>query len=437
MFDSRTPQWLSATAHRPRTELTAISLFSGLGGLDIGLQCAGFAVRLAVECDPVAVETIEANKLFPVARYAGATARIEELSSGELLSQAGCSASEVDLIVGGPPCQPFSMAAYWSNGGSEPLRDPRARTLREFFRVVRDIRPRVFLLENVQGFAFEGRTKALEYVRQEIKSINRSRGTEYRLDLAVLNAADYGVPQTRKRLFLVGHTKPEAFRFPLATHAAAGNGLEPWIRSWDVLWDLDGTPSDLLALAGKWADLVPSIPEGRNYLHHTARGGGKPLFGWRTKYWSFLLKLARHRPSWTLQSLPGPASGPFHWLNRRLSARELGRLQTIPDRIGLPPNIKEAQRLLGNAVPSLMGEVMGREIRTQLLGCEGSQELTLLPQRTSRPIPPLATKTVPRKYWDLRGVHAPHPGTGLGPNAVRRRRAAEEREAALLQPRAG
>ena len=374
-----------------------------------------------MECDPVAVQTIQANKLSPVAQNNGAAARIEELSSGDLLRQAGCKASEVDLLLGGPPCQPFSKAAYWSAGDSERLKDPRARTLREFFRVVRDIRPQVFLLENVPGFAFQGKMEALEYVRRKIRDINRSYGTGYRLDLAELNAADYGVPQTRRRLFLVGHTKSEAFTFPLPTHSAIGGQFEPWIRAWDVLYDLDQTRSELLTLSGKWADLLPSIPEGQNYLHHTTRGKGIPLFGWRTRYWTFLLKLARQRPSWTLQSQPGPSSGPFHWLNRRLSPRELGRLQTIPDDIDLPSNTRDAQRLLGNAVPSLMGEVLGREIRRQLLRCETRDALKLLPRKTSRPIPPLKTKRAPRKYWHLRGVHAPHPGTGLGPNAAKRK----------------
>ena len=408
--------------HRPHTDLTAISLYSGLGGLDIGLQCSGFAVRLSVECDPVAVQAIQANNQSPVAQNDGTAARIEELSSDDILRQAGCKASEVDLIVGGPPCQPFSKAAYWANGDSERLRDPRAQTLREFFRVVQDIRPKVFLLENVPGFAFQGKTEALEYVRQRIKEINCSCGTRYRLDIAELNAADYGVPQTRRRLYLVGHAKSYAFSFPTPTHSASGGQLEPWIRTWDVLHDVSEKPIEELTLSGKWADLLPSIPEGQNYLHHTRRGKGIPLFGWRTRYWTFLLKLARQRPSWTLQSHPGPSTGPFHWLNRRLSARELGRLQTIPDHVRLPSNVKDAQRLLGNAVPSLMGEVIGREIRTQILRCIARDNLMLLPRRTSRPIPPLETKGVPRKYWHLRGVHAPHPGAGLGPNAVRRKR---------------
>ena len=90
-----------------------------------------------------------------------------------------------------------------------------------------------------------------------------------------------------------------------------------------------------LAVRGKWADLLPSIPEGSNYLHHTDRGEGMPLFGWRRRYWTFLLKLAKNRPSWTIQAQPGPAVGPFHWSNRRLSVRELSRLQTFPDDVNI------------------------------------------------------------------------------------------------------
>ena len=101
--------------------------------------------------------------------------------------------------------------------------------------------------------------------------------------------------------------------------------------TWDALADIEPNPGEDLALRGKWGDLLASIPEGNNYLWHTDRGGGKPLFGWRRRYWSFLLKLAKSRPSWTIQAQPGPAIGPFHWANRRLSMRELCRLQTFPD----------------------------------------------------------------------------------------------------------
>jgi DNA (cytosine-5)-methyltransferase 1 len=165
--------------------------------------------------------------------------------------------------------------------------------------------------------------------------------------------------------------------------------------------------------------LLPSIPEGQNYLWHTERGGGEPLFGWRRRYWSFLLKLAKNRPSWTLQAQPGPATGPFHWHNRRLSMRELCRLQTFPDSVVIFGGRISVQRQVGNAVPSLLAEILARAIRTQLLGLDPLKgPPSLLPPRRA-PVPsPEPIGRVPRKYLALKGKHSPHPGTGRGYRAM-------------------
>ena len=169
-------------------------------------------------------------------------------------------------------------------------------------------------------------------------------------------------------------------------------------------------------MTGKWADLVPSIPEGQNYLWHTERGGGMRLFGWRRRYWSFLLKLAKDRPSWTIQAQPGAGIGPLHWKSRRLSVRELMRLQTFPDDYVIEGGHTEAQRQLGNAVPSLMTEVLGRAIRDQLLDApvEAGLPLKLLPPRRLPVPPPEPLAPVPEKYHVHVGDHAAHPGTGRG-----------------------
>jgi DNA (cytosine-5)-methyltransferase 1 len=141
-----------------------------------------------------------------------------------------------------------------------------------------------------------------------------------------------------------------------------------------------------------------------------------PLFGWRTRFWSFLLKLAKDRPSWTIQAQPGPATGPFHWTNRRLSAQELCRLQTFPDGLTFDCGRNDVQRMLGNAVPSLVAEVIAREIRVQLLD-QPAQETKLLPQRRQSPPPPERVANVPKAYLSLVGEHAEHPGEGLGSRA--------------------
>jgi DNA (cytosine-5)-methyltransferase 1 len=173
--------------------------------------------------------------------------------------------------------------------------------------------------------------------------------------------------------------------------------------------------------SGKWADLLPTIPEGQNYLWHTERGGGQPLFGWRRRYWSFLLKLAKDAPSWTIQAQPGPATGPFHWDNRRLSVQEMARLQTFPRDISIVGSYADAQRQLGNAVPSLLAEVLAREISSQLLGRPSKGGLVLGVKASAVPPPPAPKlPAVPKAYLSLRGEHRAHPGTGKGYRAVLR-----------------
>lgn len=170
---------------------------------------------------------------------------------------------------------------------------------------------------------------------------------------------------------------------------------------------------------GKWAELLPTIPEGNNYLWHTDRGGGEPLFGWRRRYWSFLLKLAKDQPSWTIQAQPGPATGPFHWDNRRLTMREMARLQTFPDDVEIVGNISDAQKQLGNAVPSLLAEVMARAIAAQLLNRATSGDPPSLALRVASVAtpPPHGPVPVPKRFLALRGQHQAHPGTGKGTRA--------------------
>ena len=164
---------------------------------------------------------------------------------------------------------------------------------------------------------------------------------------------------------------------------------------------------------GKWGALLPSIPEGQNYLWHTNRGGGLRLFGWRTRYWSFLLKLAKNQPSWTIQAQPGSAIGPFHWHSRKLTSLEMYRLQTFPDGLTFACGRTDVQKMLGNAVPSLIAEVLAREIRCQLLGDESAHgPLKLIPP-VRYPVPdPEAVVSAPTHYRNLIGNHPDHPGEG-------------------------
>lgn len=401
-----------------------ISLFSGAGGLDYGLEAAGFSFGAGVEMDADCVATLLESR--PEWRVLSRS--IFDVTTQELLDIAGLKAGEVDLVAGGPPCQPFSKAGYWVRGDSGRLRDPRSDTLGAFLRVVRESLPSVVLLENVEGLAYAGKDEGLQLLLRELDSINQEQGTSYVPHVAVLNAADYGVPQLRERVFIVAQRDGRPFRFPAPTHSANGaegcllGNTEPYRTAWDAIGDIQPTDEEDLAVRGKWAALLPSIPEGMNYLHHTDRGEGLPLFGWRRRYWTFLLKLAKNRPSWTIQAQPGPAVGPFHWSNRRLSVRELCRLQTFPDNVNIVGGRTSAQRQLGNAVPSLLAEVIGREIRQQLLDLPvETPEPKLMPPRRLPIPPPEAVAPVPMEYRYLIGKHSPHPGTGLGNGATSRR----------------
>ncbi len=405
--------------------LKAISLYTGVGGIDFGLEAAGIKTVAAIEMDAVCCRTLRLNRRWPVIE-----GDIHDVFSADILRTAGLRKREPDLLVGGPPCQPFSKSSYWVNGDSRRLNDPRSSTLGQYLRVLRDTLPRAFLLENVSGLAFSGKSEGLSLLLDGIKKINTDTKTNYSIKFQVLNAASFGVPQTRERVFLVGARDGTDFEFPAPTHTDVSDSegeREPYRTAWDAIGDLPDRIAEAgVEVNGRWGALLPTIPEGQNYLWHTSRYGGLPLFGWRTRYWSFLLKLAKNRPSWTIQAQPGPHIGPFHWKNRRLSTLEMCRLQTFPEGLRFDCSRNEAQKMLGNAVPSLLIEVLAREIRRQLLGSPAKLSLKLMPPRRNKVPSPEKVASVPSQFLSLIGQHPEHPGTGKG-------RAARERTA-KLQP---
>lgn len=388
--------------------------------MDYGFEAAGYRTVVAIEMDAACCATLERNKSHRGMHVVHRS--IFDVTSPEILRLAGVKPRELDVVIGGPPCQPFSKSGLWARGATLRLSDPRARTLSEHMRVVEATLPRAVVLENVSGFAFDGKSEALAYLLDHFRRINHEHGTHYEPEWKVLSAASYGVPQLRERLFLVASREPKRFVFPEPTHVAPdaelpldGPRLEPYRTAWDALCDAEVEADEDVDMRGKWAALLPSIPEGMNYLWHTERGGGLPLFGWRRRYWSFLLKLAKNRPSWTIQAQPGPATGPFHWDNRLLSRRELCRLQTFPDRVQITGNRQAVQKQVGNAVPSLLAEVIAREIGVQLLGLRGMRAAPAL-LRPSAGAPPAARRPQPvaARYKTLVGTHEEHPGKGKG-----------------------
>jgi DNA (cytosine-5)-methyltransferase 1 len=400
-----------------------ISLYSGIGGLDFGFEEAGFNTRVAVELDKFSCRTMRLNR----SAWNVIEGDIHNVPSDQILDAASLAVGEADMLIGGPPCQPFSKSSYWVRGDTLRLDDPRSNTLAAYLRVLRDTRPKAFLLENVGGLAYEGKDEGLQLLLEGIENVNREVGTDYRPTWRVIKCVEYGVPQIRERVFIIGARDGRTFRFPEPTHRAAiavsddmfGAEREPFMTAWDAIGDL-AEPNDVtgLQVGGKWGDLLPSIPEGQNYLYHTPRGEGRPLFGWRTRYWSFLLKLSKRLPSWTVQAQPGSAIGPFHWNSRKLTFEELCRLQTFPDGLKIDVGRTEMQRMLGNAVPSLIAEILARAISSQLLDVPQNGPMHLMPKRRL-PVPSaVEVADVPAQYFHMEGDHRAHPGTGKGKAAL-------------------
>lgn len=377
--------------------------------MDIGLETAGFETVGCVEIDSLARETLHLNR--PDWKLLTPT---DVIDFADKLSPAtiGLQTGELALLAGGPPCQPFSTAAQWSAKGRSGMRDNRASTVHAFLLTCEKLLPAAIAIENVLGFV-SGKDSALQTLVEGLHGINARQGTRYELGTTVVDAADYGVPQRRRRAILTAHRDGFAITLPPPRYTEAP------ITAWDALHDLD--PGEIPTPRGRWTDLLISIPEGGNYQYLTSRGGGEELFGYRTKYWSFLLKLAKDQPSWTLPASPGPSTGPFHWDNRPLSVSEMARLQTFPQSWQFKGSYRENVKLVGNATPALLAEVVGRAIlRAPDSGSvDSDEELELRLARSGTPAPSAVPPCpVPAHYSDLVGAKRAHPGIGMGPGRI-------------------
>ncbi len=360
---------------------TVVSLFSGAGGLDLGIEAAGFRTTVAVEWNEDAADTMEKNAstFFPelneIVRadlYPLAAGAQHGVMTRDILRAGGLARRErPDLVVGGPPCVAFSKSGFWLDWKRDGV-DPAASLLHAYARVLAEAKPRHFILENVYALTFNNKASkpAFERLLHEIDVAG------YRFHWQVLNAADYGVPQARPRLFIVGAAKGEQLpEFPAPTHYGqwerrkTSGGPLPHVTTGEALEGLVTEAEPEEVVRGQWGHLLPEIPPGDNYLYYTEeRGHPDPLFDWRSRYWSFLLKLDPKRPSPTIQAQPGPNVGPFHWENRRLRVPELRRLFTFPDSFVFVGKRGSVQAQIGNSVPPLLGQKVAEGIAALAAG---------------------------------------------------------------------
>lgn len=301
---------------------------------------------------------------------------LREISSAELLNAAEIGVGDAGLVIGGPPCTPFSKSGFWLKEKRES-RDPDASLLDEYVRVVSDCQPEGLVLENVQALTYK------THARQLARLLHGLRTAGYSVDYRVLMAADFGVPQLRRRVFIVGNRNGDHVIFPRATHSgwsersrSIDTNLVPYVTTKDAIGDLlPGEPEEGEIAEGTFAEHLVEIPPGENYLWHTERGGGRNEWPWRSRYWTFLLKLDPDRPATTIQAQPGPWVGPFHWdtveteagpRGRRLRIPEVKRLMTFPDDFVIAGKRTDVQRQLGNAVPVELGKAVIRSVASSL-----------------------------------------------------------------------
>lgn len=333
-----------------------ISLFSGAGGLDIGFKQAGFRTIYASDVWKLACDTLKENDMADEI-YCGDVRNIDFIVLKEKYG-------EIDCLIGGPPCPPYSQTRHYLVGKANGFDDEHAGfAVPEYFRAVEELNPKVFLFENVDGFTFKTHMEEFDFLKRKADELG------YDISYKVVNCANYGVPQTRKRFFCIGSLKGlPRFVFPEETHADPKKKTDklPWVTCGEVLSDFDNiTEEEKLQRPGaKDYELLLEIPAGDNYLYFTEkRGYPNPKFKWKSRYWTFLLKLTPDRPSWTIQASFSTNQGPFHWRNRFLRIEELKRIQTFPDEYILTGDMKEQWRQVGNAVPVEMAHILAAKIK--------------------------------------------------------------------------
>lgn len=346
-----------------------LSIFSGGGGIDLGFKAAGFDICFSTDFWRPACDTLEKNKVGKMVICDD----IRKIDYDASLNSIGMKKSDIDILVGGPPCPAYSKSRFYRTEKKRALEDENSFTLHEYFRALDEIRPKVFFFENVFGFVYKPHKAAFDLLTSKAEEYG------YNITCQVVNTADYGVPQTRERFICVGVRKDfaEAFIFPEKTHYNPKDEKitedekkikKPWVTCGEAIGDLDyDLPEDQDMQAGsKHKDLLVLVPPGDNYLYFTAeRGYPEPIFKWRSRYWSFLLKLSPERPSWTIQASFSNNMGPFHWKNRFLRISEIKRIQTFPDDYELCGDFRDQWRQVGNAVPVKMAEIVAISIMDQ------------------------------------------------------------------------
>lgn len=359
------------------SNMNAISLFSGAMGLDLGLEKAGFHIRACNEIDPVFVQTIKDNSGTPAI-----CADINNVTASDLLDLAKLKREEVDLVCGGPPCQAFSTA-----GARRSISDERGNAILSYYRIVKDIRPKTFLLENVRGLLYAKIDYVPEGFNEEeySEAIGKKGGLlyflfkefeklGYRVSFALFDSANYGVPQKRERVLIFGSRLGHEIKLPTPTHSEDGSDGQRWATIKEAFEGLNEDDMEFVEFREKHKVFLKKLKDGQYWRHlngedqRKALGASYKLQGGKT---GFFRRLSWDKPAPTLVTSPiMPATMLCHPTKLRpLSVQEYARIQQFPDDWKFAGSLTQKYKQIGNAVPVGLGFAAGKAISHHLKNC--------------------------------------------------------------------
>ena len=386
--------------------MKSVELFAGAGGLGLGLGLAGFDPAVVVEWDKWACDTIRENR-----RFGYPLVKDWHVFEGDVRDYDYSGLEDVDLVSGGPPCQPFSL------GGKHKAHGDKRDMFPPAVEIVKNVKPRAFVFENVKGITRQSFANYFQYIllrltypeidkkdgeswEEHLSRLERHKngggidGLEYKVVARLLNAADYGIPQNRERVFIVGFRADQQreWCFPSPTHSLEALLHDQWVSgdywkrqgisekerppqprkflrkieklSWEVLPGMNGRPWRTVR------DAITDMPDPRsldaeNFFNHRFQPGAKMYPG----HTGSPLDL----PAKTLKAGDHGVPGGENMMVlpngdvRYFSVREAARLQTFPDGYRFHGSWSEIMRQLGNAVPVSLGRIVGASIAKRLV----------------------------------------------------------------------
>ena len=347
---------------------TVFSLFTGAGGMDLGFQAAGFSPIGFLELEDWACKTLRKNHpRLSILGPPSCSGDIKELTTDQIISMLGVGKRDVDVIIGGPPCQPFSIAANqrflrsddkFKRRGFED--DDKGNLLFDFIRVVSEIKPKVFVIENVPGLIEIDGGEQIKIALGILENLGYSISK-----LGVINAVSYGVPQFRNRVIIWGTKNKIKPLLPEPTH---GNVENMFFRKYNVVCQ---------ALYGIGSCALNN--ETRDHKQESIARYKTLKFGER-EHLGRVDRLDPLMPSKTVIAGGRNGGGRSHlhpFLARTMSVRECARLQTFPDSYIFDGTNARQFTQVGNAVPPLLAEQIGRQILAQAFGIKVEEPLHL------------------------------------------------------------